>query len=180
VASAVLLCAGCSRPAEMPASPYLLAFTAEGHPQDVAAELAAVRATLEGAGVTDTLESEALAGVDVWGELLRQGGAYGRIGLPPKDLSSYLEANASVLGGDGTPHVIDFASGLVYLRPAEMEQVLSLRQAALAQGGYAVVVSSDGVDLDRWGYIPETLPLMRRLKERWDPAGCLNPGLFLV
>ncbi len=184
VASGVLLCAGCSRPAEMPASPYLLVFTAEGHPQDVAAELAAARATLEAAGIRDTLvETEALSGVAVWAELLRESDTYGRIGLPPKDLAAYVQANGPALNEDSTPHVVDFASGLIYLRPAEVEQVLALRQPALALGGYAVVVSSNGDaagDFDRWGYAPETLPLMRRLKARWDPAHCLNPNTFLL
>jgi glycolate oxidase FAD binding subunit len=61
--------------------------------------------------------------------------------------------------------------------------VLRLRQGALAGGGYAFVMSSDGVDdgeFDPWGYTPETLTLMRCLKARWDPAGCLNPGMFVV
>ena len=183
VASAVLLCAGCSRPPEMAPSPYLLVFTAEGHPQDVAAELDVARATLEVAGVDDVLETEALAGVDLWAKLLSGGGSYGRIGLPPKDLSAYLEASGLALNGDSTPHVVDFAGGLVHLAPAEMGQVLALREPALALGGYAVLVASNGEGdshVDRWGYAPETLTLMRRLKERWDPANCLNPGVFLV
>ena len=62
-------------------------------------------------------------------------------------------------------------------------RVLALREPALALGGYAVLASPNGKGdshFDRWGYAPETLPLMRRLKERWDPANCLNPGVFLV
>ncbi len=163
-------------------SPYLLVFTAEGHPQDVAAELAAARAALEGAGITDTLvETETLSGVDLWAELLRESDTYGRIGLPPRDLATYLETNGPAL--NGSAHVVDFASGLIYVRPVEVGQVLALRQSALALGGYAVVVSSNGDaggDFDRWGYAPETLPLMRRLRTRWDPAGCLNPNTFLL
>jgi D-lactate dehydrogenase (cytochrome) len=183
VASAVLLCAGCSRPAEIPASPYLLVFTAEGHPQDVTAELLAARTALEGAGIKHVLETESLAGVDLWAELLREGGSHARIGLPPKDLSDYLEANGSALNPDSTSHIVDFASGLIHLCPAEMGQVLALREPALALGGYAILASSNGEGdsrVDRWGYAPETLPLMRRLKERWDPAGCLNSGVFVV
>jgi D-lactate dehydrogenase (cytochrome) len=183
VASAVLLCAGCSRPTEMAPSPYLLVFTAEGHPQDVAAELDVARAALEVAGVDGVLETEALAGVDLWAELLSGGGSYGRVGLPPKDLSAYLEANGSALNGDSTPHVVDFAGGLIHVAPAGMGQMLALREPALALGGYAVLASPNGKGdshFDRWGYAPETLPLMRRLKERWDPSGCLNPGVFLV
>jgi D-lactate dehydrogenase (cytochrome) len=185
VASAVLLCAGPSRPAEIPASRYLLVFTAEGHPQDVAAELSAARAVLEEAGSGDIHETDGLAGVDLWAELLRGSDTYARIGLPPKELTGYLEANGSALNGDDTSHVVDFASGLIYLHPSGMEQVQALRQAALELGGYAVVTSpngeaNDGRELGLWGYTPETLSLMRRLKEQWDPGGCLNPGLFQV
>jgi glycolate oxidase FAD binding subunit len=39
---------------------------------------------------------------------------------------------------------------------------------------------SGAAGLDPWGYAPDTLPLMRQLRARWDPAGCLNPGAFLV
>ncbi len=35
-------------------------------------------------------------------------------------------------------------------------------------------------ELDRWGYAPQSLALMRALKARWDPAGLFNPGAFLV
>jgi D-lactate dehydrogenase (cytochrome) len=185
VASAVLLCAGCSRPAEVPSSRYLLVFTAEGHPQDVSAELSAARAVLEGSGLSSIHESETLAGVDLWAELLRGSDVYARIGLPPKELRGYVEANGSELDGDGVSHVVDFASGLIYLSPSEMEQLQALRQAALGLGGYAVVASpgggaNSGGDLGQWGYTPDSLPLMRRLKERWDPDGCVNPGMFLV
>jgi hypothetical protein len=149
----------------------------------VVAELAAARARLEAAGIRDTLvETETLSGVDVWAELLRESDTYGRIGLPPRDVAAYLAAHGSTLNDDATPHIVDFASGLIYLRPAEAGQVLALRQPALALGGYAVVVSSNGEvgsDLDRWGYAPQTLALMRRLKARWDPGGCLNPNIFL-
>jgi glycolate oxidase FAD binding subunit len=50
-------------------------------------------------------------------------------------------------------------------------------------GGYAIVLDAPNVlaeQLDRWGRQPQTLELMKRLKSRWDPAGILNPGAFLV
>jgi FAD/FMN-containing dehydrogenase len=34
--------------------------------------------------------------------------------------------------------------------------------------------------IDRWGYEPEGLEIMRRLKAQWDPQGILNPGEFIV
>jgi len=35
----------------------------------------------------------------------------------------------------------------------------------------------DGIDV--WGPVGDALPLMRRVKERFDPAGILNPGRFV-
>ena len=33
--------------------------------------------------------------------------------------------------------------------------------------------------VDVWGPDPQAVALMRRLKERFDPAGVCNPGLFV-
>ncbi len=53
-----------------------------------------------------------------------------------------------------------------------------LRRPATALGGYAVVLRAPperAAGLDRWGYEPQA----RRLKNRWDPAGILEPGTFV-
>jgi glycolate oxidase subunit GlcD len=174
VASAVLLCQGC--PIDMSPGRYLLAFSAEGHPQDVQAELRLARAALTAGGAGSVAETDSLVGADLWAGLLRAGsGCTVRIGLPPKELPAYLEANAAVLDGDV---VADFAGGTIHARPAATH-IPALRQAALALEGYAAVTSG-AAGLDPWGYAPDILPVMRQLKARWDPAGCLNPGAFLV
>jgi len=57
----------------------------------------------------------------------------------------------------------------------------ALRQVARTAGGYAVVLTAPaGTPLDIWGSPPESLDLMRRLKQEWDAAGMLNPDVFLV
>jgi D-lactate dehydrogenase (cytochrome) len=193
VASSVLLCRGCPHPTDVPPAgdeasslPYTLAFTAEGHPQDVAAELRAARMALASAGASAMTETKVWTGTDLWANLLRDNSSYWRIGVSPSNLPAYLEANASALAGDRAEprsYVADFASGLIHVSPGTTAGILSLRQAALALGGYAVVsepgaAPGDG-DPTPWGYAPETLPLMRRLKARWGPAGCLNPGVFM-
>jgi len=191
VASGILLFAGGARPPGVSPSPYLLVFTAEGHLQDISAELSAVWAELKSAAINDVFETDSLAGTDLWAELLSCTSSYARIGLPPKEMPAYIEANASTLIGKEagtTPYVADFASGLIYLPLTRMDRLSRLRQSAVALGGYAVVMppcrragTAQGSSLiDVWGYTPETLPLMRRLKACWDPAGCLNPGLFLM
>jgi D-lactate dehydrogenase (cytochrome) len=194
VASSVLLCRGCLQPPNVPPGRYLLIFSAEGHPQDVTAELRMAQAAMGTTGAVT--ETDTLVGADLWAGLLRNrnlpesrsfaalttrlSGRWSpmvRIGVPPKDLPAYLEVNGATL--ETMSYVADFASGLIHVCPATTAQLPALRQAALALGGYAVVTQGAD-DLDPWGYAPETLPLMRRLKARWDPAGCLNPGVFLV
>ena len=82
----------------------------------------------------------------------------------------------------------DISNGLVYAN-SEFEELAeasmwleALRKPALATGGYAIVVdmpASLQSKIDRWGYQPEGLDLMRALKARWDPQGILNPGTFV-
>jgi glycolate oxidase FAD binding subunit len=61
------------------------------------------------------------------------------------------------------------ADGLIQLR-AEMEQV----------GGSLTILKQPAESkLDCWGTLPDSLPLMRQIKSRFDPEGILNPGRFL-
>ncbi len=61
------------------------------------------------------------------------------------------------------------ADGLIQLR-AEMEQ---------AGGSMMVLKQPAESKLDCWGTLPDSLPLMRQIKSRFDPEGILNPGRFL-
>ena len=63
------------------------------------------------------------------------------------------------------------------------EWLAALRQPALALNGYAVIMQApDGwrEQLAIWGYKPDALDLMKKLKASWDPAGILNPHGFVV
>ena len=58
----------------------------------------------------------------------------------------------------------------------------SARDAARAHGGTAVVEQlaaplKDGIDV--WGEEPDSIGVMRRIKQQFDPAGLLNPGRFI-
>jgi hypothetical protein len=58
-----------------------------------------------------------------------------------------------------------------------------VRKSAMKLGGYAILLAAppDFPGLgDPWGYIPESLGLMRKLKTRWDRHYLFNPGAFLV
>ncbi len=173
VASAVVMSKG-----DDTSAPYALTFTAEGYPQDVDAELRAARATLDALGVKAMTETDSLSGFDRWASRLRQARSHVRIGVPPKSLPELLLKSELDWGNQ---YVADLANGLVYAAPGNPSHVTPLRQAARAHGGYAVVTAARAeAGFDPWGFAPDTLPLMRRLKARWDPKACLNAGVFLV
>ncbi|HHH41223.1 MAG TPA: FAD-binding oxidoreductase [Chloroflexi bacterium] len=180
VASAILL----EQDGEDGATPgaMRLIYTAEGHPQDVEAELRGARALLEQAGAPEVVEEE-MGGSDRWSALLaRPDGFTVRIGLPPRDLPGYVPAQLDLLAG--LPLIADFASGQLHLHLPNNresgERLEALRRAALALGGYAVVTAAPPapeVAVDWWGYRPEVGPLMQALKHRWDPARIVNANV---
>ena len=58
--------------------------------------------------------------------------------------------------------------------------ITALRQRLeAAYGSLTVLQQPSPAELDPWGTVPDSLPLMRELKRRFDPKGILNPGRFL-
>ena len=187
VASAILLCKDCDI-AGMPRSSYILAYTAEGLLEDVQAELDQLRQVLRTGGLPDPLEVEDVAGTHIWARLLENSSGrslQARVGVPARDLASYIQAQSTAL--NNVAYIADAGNGLVYAvynhrEPAAARDWLErLRRPALALGGYAIAMDMPGTwqgTIDRWGYQPAALDLMRNLKARWDPDNILNPGEF--
>jgi D-lactate dehydrogenase (cytochrome) len=181
MASAVVLTKGIAVPGI--SSPFALVYTAEGHEQDVEAEMAQVRAMLQELNAPSPRQIS-VTGTDLWIDLLRgasTGSLAARAGVAPKDLADFVRNRAARLGAG--PYLAEIASGLVYAvaSPANANDAKAwldpLRQAALAIGGYAIVTQLPDewrATIDRWGYRPDALDLMRALKARWDPAGILG------
>ncbi|MBV9818603.1 MAG: FAD-binding oxidoreductase [Solirubrobacterales bacterium] len=98
-----------------------------------------------------------------------------RVSVPPAQLAAVLlaadAADATVVGRA--------ALGTSYLTLAP-KAVADVRRR-LPQGATSVVLDAPpGVELDRWGPVGEpALRLMRRVKQRFDPAGICNPGVFV-
>ncbi len=177
VASALLLCRGCDLTGA--SSPYALIYTAEGMPEDVAAELAQVRTVVRAAGITVLAEVDEPSGSDVWaarlGAVLSSETSL-RAGVPPKDLPRLLVDLAPTLAG--AAFIADFANGLLYVQG--VADVETVRRPARAAGGYAVILAGPSAASDPWGHTPDGLDLMRGIKAKWDPAGLCNPGAFIV
>ena len=169
-------------------APYVLAYTVEGIASDVEAELAEMRQAMQAMKAPEPMVVDAPSGSDMWAAMLRNTSdmLQVRIGVPAKDLPAYMNDHARLLNKG--IFFSDVSNGLLYtMLAAEHEQeaeqwLAQLRQPAQALEGYAVVMNVPAdwqTTLDRWGQAPQTIDVMRRLKEQWDPQGILNPGEFL-
>lgn len=187
VASAVTLSKGIDiplRPAgRLYSVPYWLAYSAEGLVEDVSAELDLVRAVLQAAGAPQLFESDQVSGNDLWADLVGspgEGVVKLRSGLAPADLPRYLQSQTAAL--DQAAFLVDFANGFLFTS-SQFEQLGEaqawtgyLREKAVDLGGYCVALDLPPEwesPINPWGYQPETIDLMKRLKERWDPANIL-------
>lgn len=108
-----------------------------------------------------------------------------RAGAAPAKLEHVLASigdQAHVRGVIGYPGV-----GLVYVRLAAdndiTKRIAALRSLLQTHGGYAAVEYAPAPfnsTLDLWGPAPDTLLLMRTLKQKWDSHNILNRGRYLV
>jgi D-lactate dehydrogenase (cytochrome) len=189
VASSLLLCRNCQLQAlgNLTPAPFVLIYTAEGHPADVQAELAEVRAALAYENLRAIEwpgqdEAGSSSGSDLWADWLRRQAAVARVGVAPKELDR-LMVEVSPLAEDAA-YMVDFATGMLYL--GQLRHLEAVRGVASGLGGYAIALPRpieqapelDGVD--PWGYSPDGLDLMHGLKARWDPRNTLNAGAFIV
>ena len=178
VASAIVLAEGTQG--------ITLLYTAEGMPDEVEVEIAAVERAWQRAGFSDIFETKQ-TGSETWAAFLRAAESdtlVVRVGVPVKDLTAYLGSRPEC----PACFLVDYASGLIYgtWRPESADEAQTwlegLRRPALDLGGYAIALRASpeiGARLDRWGYAPEAIDVIGRLKALWDPAGILEPGTFI-
>ena len=134
-----------------------------------------------------------MSGTDIWAAYLQgsRGKLLVRAGVATKDVAAYINGLADALNEGAL--LADLGNGLVYavgthVKDAEearrwVETLRYWRQPALGMDGYAVVMDMPDdwrEEIDRWGYKPEAVDLMRGLKRRWDPEGILNVGEFII
>jgi glycolate oxidase FAD binding subunit len=95
----------------------------------------------------------------------------------PAEIARFTSAVCSMSGSSVTQ-----ATGIMTAAlPVSAARLIGdLRKQVMSAGGsLTVLAGSTSTELDRWGPMPDTFPLMQRLKERFDPKRILNPGCFL-
>lgn len=170
------------------ASPFVLAYSAEGLPQDVESEIKQVKKLLRRLGAPEPVELEGAAAGDLWTQLLQpawQEKLVLKTGIPLRAAPDYLLPLESLL--HDSDFLLDPAFGQLVIvnLPNSLDETRAylhkIRKPALEGGGYTIVLGAPPEytgELDPWGYQPSTIELMKKLKARWDPMGILNPGMF--
>jgi glycolate oxidase FAD binding subunit len=105
---------------------------------------------------------------DVWRarqDLFAREGAIVKLSLLPADINGAVEAL------EGSPAVIQ-ATGLGFA-------VTNAPAALRTKTGACVVLRQHGAPIDAWGPAGDALPLMRAVKQQFDPNGTLNPGRYV-
>ncbi len=95
----------------------------------------------------------------------------------PSEIAPFAERVRS-LGGESVTQ----ATGIMTagFPTAAAGQLPQLRRELEAAGGSLMVLKQPAeTKLDCWGTVPDSLPLMREIKRRFDPEAVLNPGRFL-
>jgi glycolate oxidase FAD binding subunit len=102
------------------------------------------------------------------------------------NVHTWLEPLFAVLEGARFVWYATLGIGFVAGDPGEPRQVAAAlagaRGAAVWAGGSLVVDAAPSTvraEIDAWGPLPSAFPVMRELKQRFDPERRLNPGRFV-
>ncbi|MDP9438461.1 MAG: FAD-binding oxidoreductase [Actinomycetota bacterium] len=169
----------------------LLTVLIEGIPSGVEAQAQTASHILGGFGEVRTLSDEE---TDPLGSSSPPGTGEDEVAIkisaPPAELSGVLDSTLGASSRRGvTPRVTGHAgTGVTYVglsggdEEAQAQVVEELREIWLRRGGSVVVREAPPTFKERvevWGSVGSRLALTRRVKEKFDPRGVLNPGRFV-
>jgi glycolate oxidase FAD binding subunit len=169
----------------------LLTVLIEGIPPSVEAQTQTATHVLQSFGEVRTLSDEEANSSGP----LQPPGAGGdevaiKISAPPADLTGVLDSTLGACSRGGvTPRITGHAGiGVTYVAlsgaddEARAQIVEELREIWVRRGGSVVVREASPEFKKRvevWGPLGSRLELSRRVKEKFDPRGILNPGRFV-
>ncbi|QHN03275.1 FAD-binding oxidoreductase [Granulicella sp. WH15] len=107
----------------------------------------------------------------------RADGVLAKATMMPSDIA-HFSAAVRELGGDCVTQAVGVMTLSVPV--SATDQVVHLRQQLEAKrGSLTILRQPDEAVIEPWGTLPDTMPLMRAIKQRFDPQHILNPGRYL-
>lgn len=100
-----------------------------------------------------------------------------KVTMLPSDIARFTSA-IRALGGNAVTQ----ATGIMIATlPVTAERELSQlrQQLATSYGSLTVLQQPARTEINRWEPIPDSFPLMQKIKQQFDPNQTLNPGCFL-
>ncbi|MGW8249377.1 MAG: FAD-binding oxidoreductase, partial [Anaerolineales bacterium] len=129
-----------------------MVYTAEGHPQDVSAELRNIHSTLVQCGAAASEETDQTSATRHWEQLFARSDCVVRAAVPSTDLPHLLVA----LPSPSQPFVMDVSSGMLALAcpPANLGEMLSRLRLVAEPHGYTILAAGARSllqQVDPWG-----------------------------
>ena len=176
---------------------YSLAVRLGGRPRTLERQLDDCRSLCGGRGAVSVEAMDDDETLTLWSRIADFGwqgeegqAATARVSLLPSRLADFVDS----LDASPLPHAVvadpGYGSALVHWSANDGEHTLRdvtadvnhARSAAVRAGGLLVVERrpSDSREMiDAWGDVGESVSIMRRMKEQYDPGRVLNPGRFV-
>lgn len=152
----------------------------DGTEAGIAAQEAVFRGLAGTAAVSESSGSAWSARQALWDSP----GAIAKLSVLPSGIAAFVSEVQRISESRSWSAVVQaYGVGMLCLEGSGdmRESLLELRAVAERVGGSFVVLRrqpGDG-ELDSWGGLGDTLPLMRALKQKFDPRMTLNPGRFV-
>jgi FAD/FMN-containing dehydrogenase len=147
--------------------------TFEGLPEDIQVEKDLLRQISSDNHLSNIDSVEGDDGSAIWADWVRSGcdrGPLVKYGVAPGDLPELIGYQPDQTAAGGI--LVDIANGCLYLGN---DECVSLARKALALNGYAIDISKTPPDASRIFKDQSGTPLVKALKQRWDPSGHFNP-----
>jgi glycolate oxidase FAD binding subunit len=95
----------------------------------------------------------------------------------PSEIASFADRVRSLGGESVTQATGIMTAAFPAVAGGQLPQLR--RELEAASGSLMILKQPAESKLDSWGTLPDSLPLMREIKRRFDPEGVLNPSRFL-
>ncbi|NJR61868.1 MAG: FAD-binding oxidoreductase [Cyanobacteria bacterium CRU_2_1] len=105
-----------------------------------------------------------------------------KIGIVPSTAAETLAQIATLTAIEGCIHALSGIGTLRFDSATSIQTLLTIRKICQSQGGFLTVLEASPVlkkQLDVWGDVNNSLDVMKKIKQQFDPGNLLSPCRFV-